>query len=86
MTVNTVSSNIQLAGAGETLLITNPTSSLAYIRFGSDPSVQCTTLDTPLLPNSKILLRCGPLVLYCAAMLGSGSGLIMFTRGDGSNI
>lgn len=75
------------------MLITNTTSSLAYIKFGSDPSVQAvvptvlgTTGDTPILPNSKILLRCGPLVTYCAAILGSGSGSVMFTRGDGSSI
>lgn len=40
---------------------------------------------TRLLPNSRILLRCGPLVSHCAAILGSGSGSVMFTRGDGSS-
>jgi len=85
ITVSTVSNNIQLAGAGESLLITNPTSSLGYFLFSSDPTVQATNWDTPILPTSKMLLRCGPLVLYCAAMLQSGSGVMMFTRGDGSN-
>jgi hypothetical protein len=79
-----VSTNVQLAGGGETILITNPTTSLAYVRFGSDSTVQATITDTPLLPNSRILLRCGPMVTYCAAILSSGNGSIMFTRGDGS--
>jgi len=86
MAANTVSANVQLTGGGESVLITNPTSSLAYVRFGSDPTVQATTSDTPILPNSKILLRCGPLVSWCAAILGSGSGSVLFTRGDGSSI
>jgi hypothetical protein len=85
MASSTISSNVQLAGAGESLLITNPTSSLAYVRFGSDPTVQATTGDTPILPNSRILLHCGYFVSYCAAVLGSGSGVIIFTRGDGSS-
>jgi hypothetical protein len=82
----TVSANVQLAGSGESLLVTNPTSSLAFVRFGSDPTVQATTSDTPVLPNSKVLLHCGPIVSYCAAVLSSGSGAIMFTRGSGSGI
>jgi hypothetical protein len=80
-----VSANVQLTGGGESVLITNPTTSLAYVRFGSDPTVQATVSDTPILPNSKILFRCGPLVSYCAVILGSGSGVILLTHGDGSN-
>src|ERR1700735_365008 len=82
---STISSNVPLAGGGESVLITNPTTSVAYVRFGSDPTVQATTADTPILPNSRILLRCGPLVSYCAVILGSGSGAIMLPHGDGSN-
>jgi hypothetical protein len=82
----TVSANIQLMAGGESLLVTNSTSSLAFVRFGSDNTVAATTSDTPILPNSKILLRCGYFVSYCAAVLGSGSGSMMITRGDGSSI
>jgi hypothetical protein len=81
---STVSANIQLAGSGEVLLITNATASLAYVRFGSDSTVQATIADTPILSNSKILLRCGPLVSYCATVLSAGSGPVIITRGDGS--
>ena len=82
---STSSANVQLAGGGESVLITNPTTSLAYIRFGSDPTVLATVADTPILPNSRMLFRCGPLVSYCAVVLGSGSGTVMLTHGDGSN-
>ena len=81
----TTSAAISLAGGGETVLITNPTASLAYIKLGSDPTLQATSGDMPVLPNSTILLRCGPLVSYCAAVLGSGTGPVIFTRGHGSS-
>jgi len=81
-----VSTNVQLAGGGESVLITNSTSSLAFVKFGSDATVLATNTDTPILPNSIMLLRCGPLVSYFAALLSVGSGSIMFTRGNGSNI
>jgi hypothetical protein len=83
---STASANAPLAAGGESVLITNPNSALLYVRFGSDPTVQATTGDTPVLPNSRILLRCGPLVSHFATILASGSGSVMFTRGDGSNI
>jgi len=81
----TSSSNVQLTGVGECVLITNPTASLAYVRFGSDPTVQATTGDTPVLPVSKILLNCGQLVSYAAAILNTGTGSIIFTRGSGAS-
>jgi hypothetical protein len=82
---STISANAELAIGGDSVLITNPNSSLLYVRFGSYPTVQATTGDTPVLPNSKILLRCGPLVTYFATILASGSGTVMITRGDGSS-
>ena len=84
LAASAVSANVQLAGAGDCVLITNTTTSLAYIRFGSDLTVQAIVGDTPILAGSRMLLRCGPLVTYCAAVLGSGTGALLFTRGDGS--
>jgi hypothetical protein len=86
MATSTVSANVQLTTGGESVLITNPNPSLAFVKFGSDPTVQATTGDTPILPNSRLLLRCGPLVSYCAAFLLSGTGSVLFTRGDGSSV
>jgi hypothetical protein len=81
---STISAVVLLIGGSDTVLVTNPNASLAYVRFGADPGVQATIGDTPVLPNSVLLLRCGPLSSYCAAILGSGTGSLMFTRGDGS--
>ena len=33
------SASVQLAGGGDSVVVTNTTSSLAYVRFGADPSV-----------------------------------------------
>jgi hypothetical protein len=85
MAASTVSVNVQLAGSGASLLITNPTASLAYVKFGADPALQATATDMPILPNSRILIQCGTLVTYCAAILAVGSGAVLVTRGHGSN-
>jgi len=81
-----VSSNVQLAGGGETVVVTNATSYLGYVRFGADPSVAATNADMPVLPNSRVLLSINPLIAYAAAILASGSGNMLFTRGDGSSL
>jgi len=80
----TTSASIQLAGGGESVVVTNPTAALAYVRFGGDPSVTASSSDMPLLPTSRVVLSINSLVNYAAAMLTGGSGNIFFTRGDGS--
>jgi hypothetical protein len=57
---------------------------LAYVRFGSDPSVAASIADMPVLPNSRLILSVNSLITYAAAVMQSGSGNIMFSRGDGS--
>ncbi len=86
ISASTTSGSVPISGHGDGILVTNSTTSIAYVRFGSDATLQASTGDTPLLAGSHILLRCGPFVSYCAVVLGSGSGLVMFTRGDGSFI
>jgi hypothetical protein len=82
----TTSVSILLAGGGESVLVTNATASLAYIRFGADASIAASSADLPLLPNTRALLSVNPLIAYAAALLASGSGSVLFTRGDGSYI
>ena len=83
---STVSANAPLQGSGGTILVTNLSSSLVYVSFGSDNTIQATNGDMPVLPNSKVLLSIGNLVSYAAALLISGSGSVLFTRGTGSVI
>jgi hypothetical protein len=82
---STTSANAPVSGAGEAMLITNTTTSLAYVSFGADATLSASNAATPVLPASHILLRCGPLVSYCAVVLASGTGTVIFTRGDGAS-
>lgn len=86
VTATTTSANIALTGGGDTVVVTNPSTSLAYVRFGSDSTVAATTGDMPVLPNSHVMLAVNTLITYGAAVLQSGIGNIIFSRGDGSVI
>lgn len=79
-----VSSNTLLVGGGDTVVVTNTSSALGYIRFGSDSSVTAATTDMPVLPGSRLILSVNSLITYAAAITPSGSGTILFSRGDGS--
>lgn len=83
---STASANAALPVAGDVVVVTNTAAALAYVKFGMDVSVQASASDMPVLPNSRVLLRCGHLTAYCAAILASGSGAVLFTRGNGSSI
>ena len=83
---STTSTNVALPQGGDVVLITNPSAAIAYISFGSDPSVTASSSGVPVLPSSRLLLRCGPLVTWCAAVLSSGTGTVIATRGDGSSV
>jgi hypothetical protein len=84
LNTTTTSANVQLAGGGDTVVVTNLTASVAYIRFGGDASVTATSADMPVLPNSRAVLSINSLITYAAALLNSGSGTVLLTRGDGS--
>jgi hypothetical protein len=79
-----VSANALLSGGGDTVVVTNTMAALAYIRFGSDPTVTATTTDMPILANSRLILSVNSLITYVAAISPSGAGPVLFSRGDGS--
>jgi hypothetical protein len=76
--------NVALAGGGDSVVVTNLSASLAYVRFGSDANVAATAADMPVLPNTCVMLGVNSLIAYAAVMLVSGAGTVLFTRGDGS--
>jgi hypothetical protein len=87
----TTSTNVLLTGGGDSVVVTNATVSLAYVRFGADSSVtavnpllSAAVTDMPVLPNSHVMLGVNSLITYAAAVLASGSGTVLLTRGDGS--
>jgi len=81
---STTSVTVQLTGGGDTVVVTNPSTSLAYVRFGADPSVSASPVDMPVMANSRVMLSVNGLVSHVAAVLAAGTGSILFTRGDGS--
>lgn len=84
VSVGSASTNARLAGGGDSVVVTNTTSALAYIKFGSDPTVTASTIDMPILPTSRMILSVNSLISYAAGISPSGSGIILFSRGDGS--
>ena len=84
LAAGTGSTAVALAGGGESVVVTNTAGTLAFVRFGADPSVAATTADMPVLPGSRVMLAANSLITYAAALLTSGSGSVLFTRGDGS--
>lgn len=86
LVAETSSASVALAGSGETVVVTNTTTALAYVRFGADRSVAATATDMPVLPGTRVMLASNRLITYAAAILASGSGSVLFTVGDGSFI
>lgn len=84
ISANTTSTSVPLVGGGDTVVVTNTTTALAYVRFGADPSVAASPIDMPVLPNTRAILAVNSLICYAAAVLASGSGAVLLTRGDGS--
>lgn len=84
LTAGTSSAAVALTGGGDTVVVTNISASLAYVRFGADPTVSASSADMPVMANSRVTLSVNSLVSHAAAVLNGGSGTILFTRGDGS--
>jgi hypothetical protein len=80
----TTSAAVMLAGGGDAIIVTNTSSSLAYVRFGADPSVSASTSDMPVIANQKVMLSISSLVSHVAVILIAGSGAVLFSRGDGA--
>lgn len=84
LNAGTSSGSVALTGGGESVVVTNATGFLAYVRFGADASVSASSFDMPVLPNARVMLCINQLVSHAAGVLESGSGSLLFTRGDGS--
>ena len=84
VSIGNTSTNAPLTGGGDTVVVTNTAAALAYVRFGSDPTVTASTSDMPILAGSRLILSINSLITYAAAISPSGSGNVLFSRGDGS--
>ena len=54
VSVGALSANALLSGGGDSVVVTNTTTSLAYIRFGSDPTVAASISDMPILGLEQV--------------------------------
>jgi hypothetical protein len=84
MIAATTTSVVALSGGGEVVLVTNATSSLAFVRFGADPSVAASSSDMPVQSGTRAMLAVNPFVTHAAVLLTAGTGTVLLTRGDGS--
>jgi hypothetical protein len=83
LAAGTASASVPLAGAGGTVLVTNATDAVAFVRLGTS-AVTATLSDTPVLPNSRIVLAANSSIQHAAAVLAAGSGQLFFSVGDGT--
>jgi hypothetical protein len=83
LNAGTTSATVQLAGGADSVVVTNTSASLAYVRFGADSSVSASPVDMPVMANSRVMLSVNSLIGYAATVLSTGSGSVLFTRGDG---
>lgn len=71
----------KLLTGGNTVLIHNATTSLAFVRFATTSSLIVDTSDIPIPPGATRLLSNGVLKHFAYVVLLSGSGNVYFTRG-----
>ncbi len=83
LAASTTAATANLPGTGESVLILNTTGAIAFVRVGG-ANTTATQSDLPVAPGGTVLLNCGPLASVAAAILSTGSGNVMFTRGSGS--
>jgi len=86
LSAGTATATVALVGGGDSVVVTNISGALAYVRFGADPSISASTADMPVMANSRLMLSVNSLVSHAAVVLAAGSGTVLFTRGDGCYI
>ena len=80
---STTAATVALNGGGGAVLIYNATPATAFFRLGGASGLTATVADTPVPPGSRMLVDAGPFVKNAAVVLGSGTGTVYFTLGDG---
>ena len=68
---------------GDTVLVFNSTTAIAFVAFGNNAAT-ATITSTPVPPNGSLMLFIGPIVNFAAAILSAGTGSVYFTAGTGT--
>ena len=84
LAAGTASASVALAGSGGTIMVTNAANAVAFVRLGATSAIAATVADTPVLPNSRLVLAGNSSIQYAAAVLAAGSGEVFFSVGDGT--
>ncbi|MDD2878018.1 MAG: hypothetical protein PHT60_13535 [Acidiphilium sp.] len=81
---STSAATVALVGGGASVLVFNAAAGVAFVRFGMAGVAASAAGDMPVPPGGRVLVDAGRLATYASAVLGSGTGSVFFTRGDGS--
>ena len=77
------SASAVLPTKGDAVVVTNPTTSLAFIRVGNGSQTAGET-DLPVPGGTRAMIFAGPYVDQIGAVMPAGSGTIYATVGDGT--
>ncbi len=88
--VTLAGSTTSTAGAippgGDTLVVTNPNTGLAWIAVGVGSVTAAPGAGYPVLPGQRRVIGIGPLCNAVAVLLASGSGPVYVEIGTGSAV
>ncbi|ABQ31492.1 MULTISPECIES: hypothetical protein [Acidiphilium] len=77
------SASTALPAKGDTVVVTNPTASLAFVRVGNGPQ-SASEGDMPVPAGTRARIFAGPYVNQIGAVMPGGSGTIYATVGNGT--
>jgi hypothetical protein len=86
LAASTTSAGAALPASNDTILVSNPTTSLAWIALGGGvtPPTAVAGAGYPVLPGQRRLIASGTTVTQVAAILATGTGSVIVEVGTGS--
>jgi len=79
----TASAGGPLAGGGDTAMITNATTGVAWVTFGTGSATAVLGSGTPVLPGAMRAVAWHPSANVVAVILSAGSGVVAVETGTG---
>ncbi len=82
----TVSAGVALVGSGDTAVVTNASTALAWVAFGGGASPPVATPGTgyAVPAGAQRVVGCGTLATQVGVVLASGAGAVYVERGSGA--
>lgn len=79
VSASTTSANGTLAIQTDDVIVSNPSTSVAFVRFSSTAAPTAVTTDFPVVGGSQVRLTKGRSELYIGVILNTGTGTIYFS-------